>query len=398
MPVVLPPVFAPSGPRTTVATSDTPKSSAFDAMLGRKETTAPAETTPKSAQDDIDATAKDTAQPAELTEAPAEQLVEDTDPSASPESLPISPDLAAQQPSFSPGILSLEGASPEADLVSADALLSADPIQDLDLMSEGNSLHQAVPETLGEMQHLSQPGSAIPMGSDRPSGLATTASLMPADDHQDLSLLQQMTPLRAESSASATQAQMQATSQGQPEAIGSTEVANFNDLLPEGILHEINGPQSAARDVTEAAASARTQGARESAEPSSPLLRNVLDRLQELEQSEGRTRVLLRPQGLGILEIDVVRLADGRLQMSIRAENPLVLQSLEQDAGALSDFLGARGFDLAGGGPDLGKYSRPEEGENSEGQAGALVDPGADAPEAQIASKSTGSGLVDIIT
>lgn len=133
------------------------------------------------------------------------------------------------------------------------------------------------------------------------------------------------------------------------------------------------------------------------AAPRSTLTRNVFERLDEMEHSEGRTRVLLRPQGLGILEIDVTRLADGRMQVSLRAENPLVLQALQQDASTLSDYLGARGFDMAGGGPDLGRYSRP-----APADAGSASAEGAEPDEDTAADPATparqGAGQLDIVT
>lgn len=108
------------------------------------------------------------------------------------------------------------------------------------------------------------------------------------------------------------------------------------------------------------------------ARPTPPLLRNVLDRLSEIEISEGKTRLLLRPQGLGVLEIDLARLLDGRLQLAIRAENPLLLEALKQEGGALAAFMSERGFDLSGGQPDLERYAPPmPEAEETESDTAA---------------------------
>ena len=104
--------------------------------------------------------------------------------------------------------------------------------------------------------------------------------------------------------------------------------------------------------------------------PVAPLVKNVLDRMAEVEISEGKTRILLRPQGLGILELDLTRRADGQLQLAIRVENPLILEALRQEGSALGSFMGERGFDLSGGGADLGRYSPPSSlGEASEAAA-----------------------------
>lgn len=97
----------------------------------------------------------------------------------------------------------------------------------------------------------------------------------------------------------------------------------------------------------------------------SPLVRNILDRMQELEVSEGKTRILLRPQGMGALEIDILRQADGRMHLALRVENPLVLDALRNESGALSSFMGEKGFDLSNGGPDLSSYHQMPQGEEA---------------------------------
>lgn len=108
--------------------------------------------------------------------------------------------------------------------------------------------------------------------------------------------------------------------------------------------------------------------------PASPLVRNILDRMQELEVSEGKTRILLRPQGMGALEIDILRQADGRIHLAIKVENPMVLDALRNESSALSSFMGEKGFDLSNGGPDLSSYRRPTQGDE---------DIGTDEPDAE---------------
>ena len=91
-----------------------------------------------------------------------------------------------------------------------------------------------------------------------------------------------------------------------------------------------------------------------------PLVRNVIERMEEVNLQEGNTRVLLKPQGLGLLEIDMSSAPDGRMNLTIRAENPMVLEALKQESGALSLFMGQKGFDLSGGEPQLDQYQRPK--------------------------------------
>lgn len=120
------------------------------------------------------------------------------------------------------------------------------------------------------------------------------------------------------------------------------------------------------------------------AEPSA-LQRNLLDRLSEVQLEEGRSRFLLRPRGLGVVEIDLTRLVDGRMQVVLRLENPMVLDGLRAEAGQLGAWLEERGFDLGGSTPEFATWEGPE----AEGEAGGdvpsetpstLADPSAAAP------------------
>lgn len=96
-----------------------------------------------------------------------------------------------------------------------------------------------------------------------------------------------------------------------------------------------------------------------------PLVRNVIERMQELDLEPGKTKIVLKPQGLGTLEIDLTQASDGQIQLIIRAENPIVLEALRQENGALSSLMGAKGFDLAGGEAQLGQYQRPQKQQES---------------------------------
>ena len=56
--------------------------------------------------------------------------------------------------------------------------------------------------------------------------------------------------------------------------------------------------------------------------------------------TEGRTRVELNPKGLGNIDIDVIADADGDLKVTVRVENPAVLNSLRDGQTILSEALG----------------------------------------------------------
>ena len=66
----------------------------------------------------------------------------------------------------------------------------------------------------------------------------------------------------------------------------------------------------------------------------------ITSQIRAAEVTEGRTRVELNPKGLGNIDIDVVADADGDLKVTVRVENPAVLNSLRDGQTMLSDALG----------------------------------------------------------
>lgn len=63
------------------------------------------------------------------------------------------------------------------------------------------------------------------------------------------------------------------------------------------------------------------------------------DQIRAARPSEGVTRVALHPRGLGEIQIDMKRDGSGRLNVVLRAENPLVLAALRNDHLRLSQMF-----------------------------------------------------------
>ncbi|MCP9481051.1 flagellar hook-length control protein FliK [Shimia sp. CNT1-13L.2] len=66
----------------------------------------------------------------------------------------------------------------------------------------------------------------------------------------------------------------------------------------------------------------------------------ITSQIRAAEVTEGRTRVELNPKGLGNIDIDVIADADGDLKVTVRVENPAVLNSLRDGQTILSEALG----------------------------------------------------------
>ena len=75
----------------------------------------------------------------------------------------------------------------------------------------------------------------------------------------------------------------------------------------------------------------------------SPLVRNVAGQLASLPLEEGRIKLQLKPQGMGLIEVELMRDMAGRQDISIRVQNPMVLEALRAERGALQDLLAEHG-------------------------------------------------------
>jgi flagellar hook-length control protein FliK len=124
----------------------------------------------------------------------------------------------------------------------------------------------------------------------------------------------------------------------------------------------------------------------------------ITAQIQASEVREGRTVVELSPRGLGQVEVDIRTEADGSLKVTIRADNPSVLNALRDARDLLAQSIGAAG----GGVLDFqekpmgqeqggqGTASVPEFTSRDEGSASA-IDP---VPHSEV----IGGGQLDITT
>ena len=81
--------------------------------------------------------------------------------------------------------------------------------------------------------------------------------------------------------------------------------------------------------------------------PASGFARNLTHQIRQASFSEGQTRIVLSPRGLGEIEIDMRPDEAGKLRIVLRAENPAVLQALRGDRDGLLLSLNSGGTDIS---------------------------------------------------
>jgi hypothetical protein len=80
--------------------------------------------------------------------------------------------------------------------------------------------------------------------------------------------------------------------------------------------------------------------------PKSPIVQNVMAHIQSTKVEPGTITVRLRPDGLGIVELQITQDQDGTMEVSLRAKNPMVLDALRLERHAISDILTQQGAQL----------------------------------------------------
>jgi hypothetical protein len=80
--------------------------------------------------------------------------------------------------------------------------------------------------------------------------------------------------------------------------------------------------------------------------PKSPIVHNVMAHIQSAKVEPGTITVRLRPDGLGIVELQITQDQDGTMEVSLRAKNPMVLDALRLERHAISDILTQQGVQL----------------------------------------------------
>lgn len=94
------------------------------------------------------------------------------------------------------------------------------------------------------------------------------------------------------------------------------------------------------------------------ARPASPLVRSVADQVSRQANDDGKLTLQLRPHGMGLIEMEVNRDQNGRAEIIMRVQNPMVLDALRAERPAMLDLIGSQGsgdsldLDLYRGGDD----------------------------------------------
>lgn len=82
--------------------------------------------------------------------------------------------------------------------------------------------------------------------------------------------------------------------------------------------------------------------------PSSPIVQKVAEQIAKVASESGTTIIRLKPYGMGTIEISVDRSKAGRLDVEMRVQNPMVLDAMRNERGAISHLFNA-GSGQAGG-------------------------------------------------
>ncbi|MFG6082825.1 hypothetical protein ACEUZ9_004057 [Paracoccus litorisediminis] len=124
----------------------------------------------------------------------------------------------------------------------------------------------------------------------------------------------------------------------------------------------------------------------------SAMVANVAEQLQAARPEDGSITLRLKPHGMGMIEVEVAKNAQGMSEIILRVQNPMVLDALRAESQAMSDILGGQGglsFDLYQSGQERGQS------EQKRSAAGATSGGSADSDshdEAEV--RSAGPGLL----
>lgn len=141
----------------------------------------------------------------------------------------------------------------------------------------------------------------------------------------------------------------QAAATAVPDAAATFAVTGFEDA--QGALQRLGLDMGAVAE--QSARTARTASGR-AARTEHQLLGSVGAALRRASVDEtGRTTLTLRPQGLGLIEIEISKDQENRVHMSMRVQNPMVLDAIQSDRQLISGLLenngrALSGFDLSG--------------------------------------------------
>ena len=102
-----------------------------------------------------------------------------------------------------------------------------------------------------------------------------------------------------------------------------------------------------------------------------PLFNSIVNQFTKFDKTNNRLSIELSPKSLGDLEIDVEIDKDGKIKAIIKAENPLVLDTLKADRHHLLSILKENGFNVDRNSLDFTKKeSKGDGGSKNQGNSG----------------------------
>jgi hypothetical protein len=99
---------------------------------------------------------------------------------------------------------------------------------------------------------------------------------------------------------------------------------------------------------SEAASATFAAPARESTTAQSPMVQKVVDQIAKIPNTDGTTTIKLTPHGMGSVEITVEKMSNGRIDVELRVQNPLVLEAMRNERGAISHLFSSQGNNAGG--------------------------------------------------
>lgn len=140
----------------------------------------------------------------------------------------------------------------------------------------------------------------------------------------------------------------------------------------------------------------------------SPIVRQVMDQLVQYPTENGTATIRLKPHGMGVIEITVERTKEGSLTVDMRVQNPLVLEAMRNERGAISHLFQPTATSAGGTlSMDLFQSGAGRNGQDQQGQAAkdtsstppdTATEDQKDAPIVAQNQQTRASGVLNILT
>ncbi len=109
--------------------------------------------------------------------------------------------------------------------------------------------------------------------------------------------------------------------------------------------------------------------------PQSPIVQKVTEQISKIPTENGTTTIRLKPHGMGAVEITVEKASNGRIEVDLKVQNPLVLEAMRSERGAIAHLFssqangggGSLSMELMNSGNGQGKPARQEDSASRSG-------------------------------